>query len=211
MKRIFLILSFIPAAVTGLLFTFGTNGGFFHLFWLMPLCGFMAGILSRPELILWHPGTAAVIMLVSGLFTDGLHPIFLSGLMIGAAAVFELLGYGIGAFSKTVFMGKPLQKTGAGFAVLLLLAVLFIPNNAVFGNPLSALQAKHQFDGCIEAHIDQERYTVDGPVFYDWYNGNYKYHLKDTLTGKRETMSLYRNKDTIYFSGTNRSYENLWN
>jgi len=211
MKRLFVILSFIPAAVTGLLFTFGTNGEFFHLFWLMPLCGLIAGALSCPVLILWHPGTAALFMLVSGMLTGGLHPISLSGLMIGAAALFELIGYGVGAFGKTAIRGKTFQKIGAGFAVLLLLAVLFIPNNAVFGNPVSALMAKHQFDGCMEAHVDPERYTPHGMVYYDWYNGNYKYRLTDKLTGKSENLSLYKNRDEIYFSGTNRSYENIWN
>lgn len=211
MKRILIALSLIPAAVTGVLFTFGTNGGFFHLFWLMPLCGFIAGVLSCPVLILWHPLTAALCMILTGLFTHGLHPLSLSGLMLGAAALFELIGYGVGAFGKTAIRGKTFQKIGAGFAVLLLLAVLFVPNNAIFGNPVSALMAKRQFDGCIEAHVDPDRYTPHGMVYYDWYNGHYKYRLTDTVTGKQENLSLYRNKDSIYFSGTNQVYENIWN
>ena len=131
--------------------------------------------------------------------------------MIGAAALFELIGYGIGAFAKMIVRGKKLQRIGAGFAVLLLLAVLFVPNNAIFGNPVSALIAKRQFDGCMEVHVDPDRYTPRGMVYYDWYNGNYKYRLTDTVTGEREDLVLYRNKDSIYFSGTDQVYENIWN
>ncbi len=210
MKRILCVLSFVPAVITGILCTFGSGGEFFHLIWLMPLCGLIAGALTKPVLLPCHMGGAALSMVISGLIGDELHPFSMGFLFLAAAALFEVIGYGIGAFGKRIFRGSPSQRIGAGFGALLLLAVLFVPVNAVFGNPVSAMIAKQQLDGCMEAHVDPLRYSVQS-FGYDWYDGNYRYRLTDNTTGKRKYLVLYKHKDAIYFSGTDRIYENIWN
>ena len=210
MRRILAIVSLIPALITGILCTLGSNGEFFNLMWLMPLSGAIAGMLHKPLLLPCHLGIAAFFMLLSGIITDGLYPLSLDLLLMGGAAVFEIIGYSIGAFVIQIYRGRIGHRIGAGVGTLLLLAILFIPVNAVFGNPISAMIAKQQLDGCMEAHVDPERYSVDS-FGYDWYNGNYRYRLTNTVTGERENLTLYEHKDSIYFSGTGRVYENLWN
>lgn len=210
MRKIFPILSLIPAAITGVLCILGSGGGFFHMLWLMPLSGCIAGILPSPVLIPVHPAISAVAMLLTGLITDKFYSIPLMLLMLGAAALLELAGYGIGASVRMMASEKLSVKIAGAFSVLLLLTLLFIPGNAVFGNPISGLIARYQLDCCIEANVDMTHYTIDS-FGYDWYNGHYRYLMTDNRTGERKNMSLYRNSDKIYFSGTNQTYENLWN
>jgi len=209
MKRILTILSFVPALISGVLCTVGSGGEFFHLVWLMVLSGAFAGILHSPVFLLWYPASAALSMAVSTIITEKLYPPMMYFLFIAAIALFAVLGYGIGAFVSLTFRGKTAQRIGAGFGALLLLVLLFVPYNALFGNPVSALIAKHQLDECMEKYVDPEQYDPED-FLYDWYDGHYLYHLRDRITGERKTLTL-RNNDTIYFSGTKRVYENIWN
>lgn len=210
MKRFFAILSFIPALITGILCF--TDGGIalFHLVWLMPISGCIAGVLGMPALFAGHMGVSALSLLLAQWLVDSFPSPSAILLVTVLSGILDLLGYGVGGFGKHIFRGSAWHRIGAGFAVLLLLAVLFVPFNMIFGNPVSGFIAKQQLDGCMEAHVDPGKYTVDD-FYYDWYDGHYGYHLTDNATGERENLTLYENKDKIYFSGTDRTYENIWN
>lgn len=210
MKRFFAILSFVPAVISG--FLYSVNGGIalFHLVWLMPISGSIAGILAKPVLFAGHMGVTALSLLIAQIIESRIPSPSAILLVTVLAGILNLLGFGVGAFGRHVFRGSAGHRIGAGIAAFLLLAVLFVPVNAIYGNPVSALIAKRQLDSCMETHVDPARYTVED-FGYDWYDGHYYYRLTDAATGESKNLTLYEHKDTIYFSGTNRTYENVWN